>query len=220
MRILSLCTSAGLWDKAFIKAGHEVVPGCEIMQHKREMYQAFCRDERHVAENIADLSYTIKNCRFDGIIGGIPCQSRSKLRAIRKPKFGDLLPHVLKILKSCKWDWALFENVSTLEIPGFEKIGLNAANFGKPHQSRLRYFTYSPNLAGPQLEKYPGSIDDLMAYPAVVGRTYGPKRGARLQGWPEFSELDFPCVQLQEALADGVPRGLADAWIDSNGWKK
>ncbi len=25
----------------------------------------------------------------------------------------------------------------------------------------------------------------------------------------------FPCVQLQEALADGVPRCLADAWIRS-----
>ena len=56
-----------------------------------------------------------------------------------------------------------------------------------------------------------------MAYSVVAGRIYGPKRGARLQGWPEFADLAgrFPCVQMKEALADGVPRGLADAWIRS-----
>jgi hypothetical protein len=56
-----------------------------------------------------------------------------------------------------------------------------------------------------------------MAYSVVAGRIYGPKRGAKLQGWPEFQELAgrFSCVYMQEALADGVPRGLADAWIRS-----
>jgi hypothetical protein len=54
-----------------------------------------------------------------------------------------------------------------------------------------------------------------MAYSVVAGRIYGPKRGSKLQGWPQFMELAdrFSCVQMQEALADGVPRGLADAWI-------
>lgn len=53
-----------------------------------------------------------------------------------------------------------------------------------------------------------------MAYSVVAGRIYGPKRGAVLQGWPEFSKIDEKCVLLQEALADGVPRGLADAWVN------
>ena len=135
------------------------------------------------------------------------------MKAIRKPKFGDLLPQLLDVLNVIKYDWAIFENVSKLDIPDFNHIGLNAANFGHPHQSRLRYFTYTKNIgAGPQ-PYYPGTIDDLMAYPAVVGRTYGPKRGSILQGWPEFYDLEYPCPQLQEALADGVPRCLADAWI-------
>lgn len=185
------------------------------MDHKRKMYRDFCQDEKHLCHDIKDLKEIVKGMHFDGIIGGIPCQSRSKLRAIRKPKFGDLLPSLLELLEVCSFNWALFENVSVLDIPGFKNIGLNAVNFGKPHQSRLRYFTYTENLgAGPQLI-YNGTIDELMAYPAVVGRTYGPYRGARLQGWPRFYDLNYPCVQKQEALADGVPRCLADAWIKS-----
>lgn len=212
-RILSLCTSAGLWDRAFIEAGHEVIAGCELMPHKRAMYEAFCGG-RHLVHDIADLPAAIRGERFDGVIGGIPCQSRSRLRAIRDPKFPDLLPDLLRVLDACTWSWALLENVTALDIPGFRRVRLNAMNYGKPHQSRERWFTHSPNLSAP-LPLYPGDVDDLMAYSVVAGRIYGPKRGSRLQGWPEFMELagKFPCVQMQEALADGVPRGLADAWL-------
>ncbi len=213
MKILSLCTSAGLWDKACIEAGHEVVPGCEIMPHKRAMYEAFCGG-KHLCHDIADLPAIVRGQRFDGIIGGIPCQSRSKLRAIRDPKFGDLLPQFLAVLEACEWEWCVAENVTALDVPGFKTARMNAMNYGQPHQSRERWFTHSPNLI-PPAQIFPGDVDDLMAYSVVAGRIYGPKRGSRLQGWPEFMSLagKFSCVQMQEALADGVPRGLADAWI-------
>lgn len=213
MRILSLCTSAGLWDKAWQEAGHEVVAGCEIMPHKRAMYEAFCGG-KHLCHDLGDLPSLIRGQRFDGIIGGIPCQSRSKLRAIRDPKFGDLLPQFLEVLGACEWDWCVGENVSPLDVPGFKTARMNAMNYGQPHQSRERWFTFSANLEAPR-QVFPGNVDDLMAYSVVAGRIYGPKRGSRLQGWPEFMELagKFSCVQMQEALADGVPRGLADAWI-------
>jgi hypothetical protein len=209
LKILSLCTSAGLWDRALIEQGHTIVPGCEIMKHKRQMYTAFCGGE-HLTANIEDLPSLVKGEYFDGVVGGIPCQSRSKLRAIRKPKFGDLLPSVLDVLESCTWRFFLFENVAPLDIPEAKKVRLNAMNFGRPHQSRPRWFTYS-GLVEPT-PVYPGSTDDLKAYPVVAGRIYGPKRGAWLQGWPEFCNLPFRCPRLQEALADGVPRCLADAW--------
>lgn len=213
MRVLSLCTSAGLWDKAWLEAGHEVVAGCELMPHKRAMYEAFCGGS-HLCHDLADLPALIRGQHFDGIIGGIPCQSRSKLRAIRDPKFPDLLPLTLAVLEACTWDWCLLENVTALDIPEFQKTRLNAMHYATPHQSRVRWFTHSPNLQAPA-RKYHGNVDDLMAYSVVAGRIYGPKRGAKLQGWPKFADLAFPCVQLQEALADGVPRGLADAWIES-----
>lgn len=214
MKLLSLCTSAGLWDKAWIEAGHEVVAGCELMPHKRALYEAFCGGE-HLTADLADLPALVAGQHFDGVIGGIPCQSRSKLRSIRVPKFPDLLPATLAILAACTWDWCLLENVTALDIPGFSRVRMNAMNFGQPHQSRERWFTHSANLTAPK-QKFPGNVDDLMAYSVVAGRIYGPKRGSKLQGWPEFAGLAgrFPCVQLQEALADGVPRGLADAWIE------
>lgn len=133
---------------------------------------------------------------------------------MREPKFGDLLPALLDILGACSWDWCIAENVAPLDIPGFLHFRMNAMNYGKPHQSRERFFTVSSGLKPPP-EKYGGTVDDLMAYPVVAGRIYGRKRGAVLQGWPDFAALPFPCAQLQEALADGVPRCLADAWIDA-----
>lgn len=213
MKILSLCTSAGLWDRAWIDAGHQVVAGCELMAHKRAIYEAFCGG-RHLCHDIRDLPALVRGMKFDGVIGGIPCQSFSKLRAIRDAKFPDLTPEAQAVLDACEWDWFLFENVAKLDIPGAAHTMLNAMHYAKPHQSRVRWFTHSPNIApGPKL--YPGSVDDLVAYPVVAGRIYGPKRGAVIQGWPEFARLtQFPCVQLQEALADGVARGMAQAWID------
>lgn len=213
MRILSLCTSAGLWDRAWIDAGHEVVAGCEITAHKRAIYKAFCGGEP-LCHDIRDLPDLVRGMRFDGVIGGIPCQSFSKLRSIRDPKFPDLTAEAIAVLEACEWDWFLFENVARLDVPGAQHTMLNAMHYHKPHQSRVRWFTHSPNIK-PADKLYPGSVDDLVAYPVVAGRIYGPKRGAVIQGWPEFAKLtQFPCVQLQEALADGVARGMADAWIN------
>ena len=216
MRILSLCTSAGLWDKAHVLAGHHVIPGCEIMQHKRDIYSAFIPGgESHLTNDLRELPQIIRGMKFDGIIGGIPCQSRSRMKSFRDPKFGDLLEDTLRVLDACQWDWALLENVLPMDVPGFEHSKLDAMNYGRPHQGRPRWFTHSPNLRRPP-EEFPGTVDDLMAYPVVMGRVYGPKRGAILQGWPEFAALPFPCAQLQEALADGVHRGVAEAWIKEN----
>lgn len=212
VRILSLCTSAGLWDRAWLDAGHEVVAGCEIMPHKRAMYEAFCEDT-HLCHDLADLPTFVAGERFDGIIGGIPCQSFSRTRAMRKPKFGDLTGMVITVLECCSWDWFLFENVRPLKIPGAVHSLVDAMHYAKPHQSRPRYFTHSPSMTPPE-PLFQGDLNELMAYPCVAARLYGPKRSAVLQGWPQFAQLEgFGCLQLQEALADGVHRGVAEAWI-------
>lgn len=211
MKILSLCTSAGLWDRAWIDAGHDVVAGCEVMPHKRAMYEAFCGG-KHLCNDIRDLPSIVRGEQFDGVIGGIPCQSFSKLKSIRDPKFPNLTDEAVAVLEAVSFDWFLFENVVKLQIPGGAHTMLNAMHYQVPHQSRERWFTHSPDIA-PAPKLFTGSVDDLVAYPVVAGRIYGPKRGAVIQGWPSFATLQFPCVQLQEALADGVARGVAEAWI-------
>jgi hypothetical protein len=195
LRILSLCTSAGLWDRAWIEAGHEVIAGCEIEAHKRSMYEAFCGGS-HLCHDIRDLPDLVRGEKFDGVIGGIPCQSFSKLRSIRDPKFPDLTAEAIAVLEAIECDWFLFENVAKLAIPGASHTMLNAMHYGRPHQSRVRWFTHSNNIS-PGEKLFHGSVDDLVAYPVVAGRIYGPKRGAAIQGWPEFAKLtQFPCVQL------------------------
>ncbi len=215
MRILSLCTSAGLWDKAWIEAGHHVIAGCEIMDHKRRIYRAWHMQD-HLCLDLRDLPALVCGRKFDGVIGGIPCQSFSRTKSNATPKFGDLASLAEDVLSSCKWDWFLFENVSRLRMKRFDCAysRMDAMHYGKPHQSRIRYFTHSRNLSTPST-LFRGNGDSLLAYPAVAGRIYGPKRGAIIQGFPDFSDLPFPAGQLQECLADGVPRCLSEAWIHS-----
>jgi hypothetical protein len=226
-RVLSICTGMGLLDRAFIDAGFDVTPGCEIDHQKRAMYLSL--NGGHVLyHDLKDLTLSAKLgvgdwCKdyrvrgheydFDGIIGGPSCQSHSKLRAMRDPKFPDLTPLVLDLLETVEHDWFLFENVVPINIPGAVHTRCNAMHYYQPHQSRARWFTHSPNITPPK-PKYSGSVDDLMAYSVVAGRIYGPKRGAKLQGYPAAAALPFPCVQLQHGLADAVPYPLALAWAE------
>lgn len=194
-----------------------VEPGCEIDSEKRAMYQALCepgpQPRAYLCDDLKDLPGIVDwmSLQYSGIIGGPSCQSHSKLRAMRDPKFPDLTPLVNDLLRSVAHDWFLFENVVPIDIPGAVHTRCNAMHFYQPHQSRSRWFTHSPNIV-PPTPVYSGTVDDLMAYSVVAGRIYGPKRGARLQGYPAASELPFPCVQLQHGLADAVPYPLALAW--------
>lgn len=210
-QVLSLCTSAGLWDKVFVAAGYDVVPGCEIMPHKRRMYQEWIGGE-HLCHDLKDLPDLLRGEKFFGIIGGIPCQSFSKTRACVPPKFGDLTLLAEAVLDACPHVWFLLENVCPLKIRRSRVSKMNALNYGQPPQSRERWFTHSRKLRRPD-ELFPGDVDSLMAYPVVAGRVYGPRRGAILQGHPTFADLPFRCKELQESLADGVPAGLAEAWL-------
>jgi hypothetical protein len=211
-RVLSICTGMGLLDRAFLDAGFPIVPGCEIDAQKRAMYHKLCGGS-HLVHDLKDLRHQVDGVRFAGIIGGPSCQAHSKLKSMRTPKFPDLTPLVLDLLATVNPDWYCFENVVPIDIPGAWHTKCNAMHFYQPHQSRVRWFTHSINI-DPPIPAYSGSVDDLMAYSVVAGRIYGPKRGARLQGYPAASELPFPCVQLQHGLADAVPYPLALAWAN------
>lgn len=187
--VLSICTGMGLLDRALCGSA------------------PLCND-------LAELPSIVRGMHFAGVIGGPSCQWHSTMRAMRPPKFPDLTPLVLKLLDSITFDWYCFENVVRCPIPGAAHSMCNAMHYYKPHQSRPRWFTHSPQIKAPQ-PVYSGSVDDLLAYPVVMGRVYGPKRGAVLQGYPAASALPFPCTQLQHGLADAVPYPLALAWAQA-----
>lgn len=214
--VLSICTGAGLLDKEFMRAGFCVTAGCEIDPRMRAMYTQYTG--AYVSD--VDLEALVGAVRavpartYDGIIGGPPCQQHTRMKTFRPPKFADLGPLVRQLVVWADPTWFLFENVVPIEIVGAKHVRLDAMHFGTPHQSRPRWFTYSANLT-PPTPLYAGTVDDLMAYPVVMGRVYGPRRGAMLQGCPEFADLDAPCADKQLALANGVHAGLARAWAES-----
>lgn len=209
MELLSICHGMGLLDRAFIDMGFNVTAGCEIDHEMREMYAKLCGGQA-LTHDLSDLPGIVKGSRYKGIIGGPSCQAHTKLKAIRAPKFPDLTPLVNRLLPEVHYDWFLFENVVPIEIPGANHVLLDAMHFGKPHQSRPRWFTYK-GLTPPS-PVFEGDINELLAYPGVCGRLYGPKRGAVLQGYPAAANLPFPCQQLQKGLANAVPYQLGTAW--------
>lgn len=221
--VLSICTGMGLLDRAFMDAGFKILPGCEIDADKRAMYAKLCGAgtladrlgyPHHICNDLKHLPNEVRGRRFAGLIGGPSCQAHSKLKSIKKPKFPDLTPLVLDLLEAVEWDWFCFENVVPIAIPGAVHTRCNAMHYYQPHQSRSRWFTHSPNITPPK-PVFKGNVDDLMAYSIVAGRIYGPKRGAKLQGYPAAAGLPFPCVTLQHGLADAVPYPLGLAWAEA-----
>lgn len=213
LKVLSLCTSAGLLDKVFVEQGFEVVAGCELMPHKRDLYSCYVGGD-FLCHDIRDLPSIVAGQKFDLIIGGIPCQAHSKLRAVNKPKFPDLTNEAKAVLDAVEWTAFIFENVVPLEIEGAVSTLRNAMNYPEKfkgkliHQYRPRWFTHSANII-PPVAVCPGEV---FPYPAVVGKLYGAERGAILQGHPEFAQIKYKYEAKREALADAVPRGLAEAW--------
>jgi len=212
MKVLSLCSSAGMLDMAFIRQGFEVVPGCELNPNKRHIYQQWIGGE-FLCHDIKQLPSVINGEYFDLVIGGPPCQALSKLRARHKPKYPDLTEDVQKVMDCIHYDGFIFENVTPLNIDGALHTKRCASDYPEKfagreiHQSRPRWFTHSKNIQPPSAEP-----NNAFVYPAVTGKIYGLKRAAILQGYPELIDIEAPYEHIREALADGVPRGLADAW--------
>lgn len=208
-KVLSICTGMGLMDLAFKHQGFEVLAGCEINPDQRQLHNRLVGG-KYLCHDLKDLPAIVQGMHFDGVIGGPPCQSHTRLKSFRDPKYADATPHVRELLAGITFNWFVFENVLPVKVRGAAHVKLNAMHYGVPHQSRERWFAYY-GLEAPE-PLYEGSVDDLMAYPTVVGKTYGPIRAAKLQGYPPAADLKGTCAQLQLGLSNAVHYGLSAAW--------
>lgn len=102
--ILSLFPGIGLLDAAFELEGFCIVRGPDVLWG----------GDIHRFHPPAG--------RFDGVIGGPPCQAFSQLRHIfeakgHKPKFGNLIPEFERIVAEAAPAWFLMENVPQAPVP-------------------------------------------------------------------------------------------------------
>lgn len=120
--ILSLFPGVDLLGMAFEKLGFIVVRGPDII----------FGGDIHNFKGICN--------KFNGIIGGPPCQEHSEARTSGASEFGDLTNEFERVVLECKPDWWIMENVRLAPIPNLRPIYssmLNSHWFGSK-QSRNR----------------------------------------------------------------------------------
>lgn len=201
--LLSLFPGIDLLGRGFEDAGFSVVRGPDLI---------FGGDVRR---------FHVPPGRFDGVIGGSPCQDFSRAR--RAPPTGEgleLLREFARLVEEARPAWWLLENVPAvpdLVIPGYshQRIDLNAREVGLA-QSRHRHFQFGHARGwlllmprGPQRQ----------AGEACCVATEGQRHDRR--SWPDFCRLqglpedfDLPSFTLSaryRAVGNGVPVPMARA---------
>lgn len=137
--VLSLFPGVGLLDMAFEEEGYCVVRGPDML---------WGGDIRRFHPPAG---------RFDGLIGGPPCQSFSSLAHLvrangHEPKFGNLIPEFVRCVREAGPQWFLMENVRQAPVPvvaGYEVHSFLWNNAWLPgedgfgqEQERLRRFSF------------------------------------------------------------------------------
>jgi len=208
--VLSLFPGIGLLDHAFELEGFCVVRGPDVL------WGGDVRAFHPPAD------------RFDGVIGGPPCQAFSGLANLARARgveFENLIPEFERVTSSVRPSWWIMENVQAAPRPhvlGYivTDVVLNNRFFGGD-QNRVRRISFG-TIDGRRL-----AFDGIVALEspiwehAVTAAHAGERRvrakgriarytvaqAARLQGLPEDFLDDAPLTQQGKlrAIANGVP---------------
>lgn len=217
--VLSLFPGIGLLDQAFEEEGFCIVRGPDLL---------WGGDIR---------SFHPPALRFDGIIGGPPCQSWSGLANTNRARWGDdcmmpdRIPEFARCINEAQPGWFLMENVPQApapDCPGYritQRICDNRWVGGE--QSRRRKFTFGYWVdSEPHLEHAPFHIETVALeapnhVPVVLSSGQsgngGPRRSiadmAVAQGIDpaRFDNTPFTMTELRRAIANGVPLPLGRA---------
>ena len=105
--VLSLFPGLGVFDRAFSEEGFCVVRGPDVV------WQEDIRGWSPPAD------------KFDGVIGGPPCQEFSRLRALgvaqgHEPTFGNLIPEFERCVAEAGPAWYIMENVPDAPLPDID----------------------------------------------------------------------------------------------------
>lgn len=189
---LSLFPGLGLLDRAFEEEGFVIVRGPDLLW----------------GGNIKE--FTPPPGRFDGVIGGTPCQRWSALSGVIKATHGedslaeDLIPEFERVVARAAPDWFLMENVRRAPIPKIDGYQVDATllnarwlgevqnrlhrlSFGTRDGRRLHYETipFEPFEFEPRVCTSSGGRRAQLVIDPNTGRVRGKQGDAsrhRLQG--------------------------------------
>lgn len=189
--VLSLFPGIGLLDMAFEEAGFCVVRGPDLL---------WGGDVHRFSPPAG---------RFDGVIGGPPCQAHSRYaginRALGNKIAPDLVPEFGRIIEEAKPAWWLMENVplvQNLVVAGYitRRTMIDNRWLGE-EQSRRRAFQFG-TASGSRLRIDPATFDAQEWEPACLasegksGRITNTKKDGQQHSvynprrdWPRFLEL-------------------------------
>ena len=219
--VLSLFPGIGLLDMAFEEEGFCVVRGPDLL---------WGGDVR---------TFHPPAGKFDGVIGGPPCQAFSGLANLQRgkgqePSFGNLIPEFERCVCEAAPAWFVMENVRTAPVPSVDGYAVDSRVvqnrwFGE-EQSRIRRVSFG--TAGGHRLRIVGEVfmnpvfaQTVTAAHAGERRVHGKKatggaivrysveEAARLQGveLSRFERCPFRRDALQKMLANGVPLPMGRA---------
>lgn len=217
--VLSLFPGIGMLDMAFEEAGFCVVRGPDLL---------WGGDVR---------SFHPPAGKFDGVIGGPPCQSHSPLVWLNRaqgvsPKHPDMTPEYSRVVNAARPQWFVMENspyVPTPVVPGYTvtRNVLNNRWLGEL-QNRERVFCFGSH-AGARLHFETATFDAIDTEPAVLaseltkGKPLGTRQRsprkrtlaelAELQGLPRdfLDEAPFTIEGKCRVIGNGVPLAMGRA---------
>jgi DNA (cytosine-5)-methyltransferase 1 len=201
--VLSLFPGADLLGKAFELEGFTVVKGPDVV------FGSSVRDFNPPTE------------RFDGVIGGPPCQAFSQMKALQKTagRHGNLVPEFERVVAAANPNWFLMECVKQAPIPSVDgyivtSILLNNCWLGE-EQNRLRRFTFGSKqphafrvFANQNIKPKARTVS--AGHGAVMSHERGNLSIAemcRLQGLDEsfLSDTPFTAQGKRKLIGNGVP---------------
>lgn len=204
--VLSLFPGIGLLDMAFEEVGFCVVRGPDLL---------WGGDIRRFHPPAG---------RFEGVIGGPPCQAFSRLANIVRAVHGDaavapnLIPEFERVVGDAAPTWFLMENVEAAPIPGVPGYTvraeiLNNRWFGQP-QNRRRRFSFGTQTGARLAVEGFAAFDAAEWEPAVCSNAGGRRASVALggSGKPKGNQGKQPEARLRnrdfadECELQGLPR--------------
>jgi len=198
--VLSLFSGIGLFDKSFRDAGFCVVSAGDLI----------------TGQDIRDFR-GVKN-KFDGIIGGSPCQDFSSLKREKGTYSLEMMNEFLRVVDECEPNWYLLENVKgvpsvtdqanknvtfRMDKYSHQRIDINQGWYEDTSRLRHIQFGSKDNL---YLDIPRGKMNNIKSSCALASDDRSFRELCHLQGLPSNFDLpDFNVQGKKKAVGNGVP---------------